>query len=119
MGGLGLIRGLLPFARLLQCLGRYGLSCPANGLDLQRTMLHIGHERIGFILGFRTRQDLAVFGNDAESARNALHAQMRRGASDEELMEFIRGVVAKKEERHHIGEADFVPASRTMVHIGG
>ena len=48
-----------------------------------------------------------------------LHAQMRRGASDEDLAEFIRGVVAKKEERHHIGEADFVPASRTMVHIGG
>jgi GTP 3',8-cyclase len=48
-----------------------------------------------------------------------LHAQMRRGASDAELEEFIQGVVAKKEERHHIGEADFVPASRTMVHIGG
>jgi len=48
-----------------------------------------------------------------------LHAQMRRGASDEELAEFIRGVVQKKEERHHIGEADFVHASRTMVHIGG
>jgi cyclic pyranopterin phosphate synthase len=48
-----------------------------------------------------------------------LHRQMRRGASDEELEEFIRGVVQKKEERHHIGEPDFVPASRTMVHIGG
>jgi cyclic pyranopterin phosphate synthase len=48
-----------------------------------------------------------------------LHAQMQRGASDEELAEFIRGVVQKKEERHHIGEPDFVPASRTMVHIGG
>jgi GTP 3',8-cyclase len=48
-----------------------------------------------------------------------LHAQMRRGASDEELEDFIRGVVEKKEERHHIGEPDFVPASRTMVHIGG
>jgi len=48
-----------------------------------------------------------------------LHAQMRRGASDEELAEFIQGVVQKKEERHHIGEPDFVPASRTMVHIGG
>ncbi len=48
-----------------------------------------------------------------------LHAQMRRGASDEELAEFIRGVVQKKEARHHIGEPDFVPASRTMVHIGG
>ena len=48
-----------------------------------------------------------------------LHAQMRRGASDEELADWIRGVVMKKEERHHIGEPDFVPASRTMVHIGG
>ncbi len=48
-----------------------------------------------------------------------LHAQMRRGASDEELEEFIQGVISKKEERHHIGEPDFVPASRTMVHIGG
>ena len=48
-----------------------------------------------------------------------LHAQMQRGASDEELKDFIRGVIQKKEERHHIGEPDFVPASRTMVHIGG
>jgi cyclic pyranopterin phosphate synthase len=48
-----------------------------------------------------------------------LHAEMRRGASDAELAEFIQGVVQKKEERHHIGEPDFVPASRTMVHIGG
>jgi cyclic pyranopterin phosphate synthase len=48
-----------------------------------------------------------------------LHELMRRGATDEDLVEFIRGVVARKEARHHIGEADFVPASRTMVHIGG
>jgi GTP 3',8-cyclase len=27
--------------------------------------------------------------------------------------------VQRKEERHHIGEPDFVRASRTMVHIGG
>ena len=48
-----------------------------------------------------------------------LHELMRRGASDEKLAEFIVGVVEKKEERHHIGEPGFVPASRTMVHIGG
>ncbi len=48
-----------------------------------------------------------------------LHAQMRRGATDVELEDFIRGVVLQKEARHHIGEPDFVPASRTMVHIGG
>jgi cyclic pyranopterin phosphate synthase len=48
-----------------------------------------------------------------------LHGQMRRGASDEQLVEFIREVVEHKEARHHIGEPGFVPASRTMVHIGG
>lgn len=48
-----------------------------------------------------------------------LHELMRRGASDEKLAEFIAQVVHKKEERHHIGEPGFVPASRTMVHIGG
>ena len=48
-----------------------------------------------------------------------LHELMRRGASDDDLESFIQGVVQRKEERHHIGEPDFVPASRTMVHIGG
>jgi GTP 3',8-cyclase len=48
-----------------------------------------------------------------------LHELMRRGADDEKLADFIVGVIAKKEERHHIGEPGFVPASRTMVHIGG
>jgi cyclic pyranopterin phosphate synthase len=48
-----------------------------------------------------------------------LHAEMRRGATDAELEDFIRRAVVSKEERHHIGEPDFIPASRTMVHIGG
>ena len=44
---------------------------------------------------------------------------MKAGASDEELADFIGDVVNQKEARHHIGEPGFVPASRTMVHIGG
>ena len=48
-----------------------------------------------------------------------LHELMRRGASDDLLVTFIEECVRHKEERHHIGEPDFVPASRTMVHIGG
>ena len=40
-------------------------------------------------------------------------------ASDADLAEFIKRVVDHKEARHHIGEPGFVPASRTMVHIGG
>src|SRR6516164_4665058 len=48
-----------------------------------------------------------------------LYGQIKRGATDSELEDFIHGVMQKKEARHHIGEPDFVPASRTMVHIGG
>jgi len=48
-----------------------------------------------------------------------LAAMMERDASDEEMVEFILSAVEHKEERHHIGEPGFVPASRTMVHIGG
>jgi cyclic pyranopterin phosphate synthase len=44
---------------------------------------------------------------------------MATGASDEQLARFIQRAVDHKEARHHIGEPGFVPASRTMVHIGG
>src|SRR5438874_1739661 len=33
---------------------------------------------------------------------------MRRGASDAQLRDFIVGVIQRKEQRHHIGETDFV-----------
>jgi len=48
-----------------------------------------------------------------------LYELMRRGATDEKLANFIVRTIENKEERHHIGEPGFVPASRTMVHIGG
>jgi cyclic pyranopterin phosphate synthase len=48
-----------------------------------------------------------------------LAGRMRAGASDSELADYIRATVQQKEARHHIGEPGFVPASRTMVHIGG
>lgn len=48
-----------------------------------------------------------------------LYELMRRGDSDEDLIQFIHGVIQRKEQRHHIGEPDFLPPSRTMVHIGG
>jgi len=48
-----------------------------------------------------------------------LRAMLRDGTSDENIVEWLRGVVWQKEERHHIGEADFVPASRSMSCIGG
>jgi cyclic pyranopterin phosphate synthase len=44
---------------------------------------------------------------------------MAKDAGDEQMADFIRRTVDQKEARHHIGEPGFVPASRTMVHIGG
>ncbi|MDP9267236.1 MAG: GTP 3',8-cyclase MoaA [Acidobacteriota bacterium] len=48
-----------------------------------------------------------------------LAGRMRFGASDDELVAYMHSVVSHKEARHHIGEPDFIPPSRTMVHIGG
>jgi cyclic pyranopterin phosphate synthase len=48
-----------------------------------------------------------------------LAGRMYAGAGDDELRAYIRGVVERKEARHHIGEPGFEPPSRTMVHIGG
>src|SRR6201996_1777568 len=48
-----------------------------------------------------------------------LYGRMVRGASDVEIAAFIRATVEQKEQRHHIGEPDFLKPSRSMVHIGG
>ncbi len=44
---------------------------------------------------------------------------VRSGASRAEIVRFIEDVVMKKEPRHYINDAEFVPASRTMSFIGG
>ncbi len=44
---------------------------------------------------------------------------VRNGASRQEIVGFIEDVVMKKEPRHYINDAEFVPASRTMSFIGG
>jgi cyclic pyranopterin phosphate synthase len=44
---------------------------------------------------------------------------MRRGATDDDMADWIRRVVMRKEARHHIGEPGFLKPSRSMVHIGG
>jgi len=48
-----------------------------------------------------------------------LRALLREGASDDDLVTYIRSVVDDKEKGHRINEPDFVPPSRTMVFIGG
>ncbi len=44
---------------------------------------------------------------------------LRSGASDEEIGEWLQGVVWQKEARHHIGEPEFVAPPRSMSCIGG
>src|SRR5579864_8203265 len=48
-----------------------------------------------------------------------LKGLLRGGASDDEVVAEIRGIVMEKEAGHRINEPDFVPPSRTMVYIGG
>jgi cyclic pyranopterin phosphate synthase len=48
-----------------------------------------------------------------------LRSRFRQGDSDIDLADWLKAVVWQKEARHHIGEPDFVPASRSMSCIGG
>jgi cyclic pyranopterin phosphate synthase len=53
------------------------------------------------------------------TAEHNLRDLMRSGASREEIVRFIENVVMTKEARHHINDAVFVHASRSMSFIGG
>jgi len=44
---------------------------------------------------------------------------LRSGARSEEIAQFIRGVVMKKERRHYINDPEFIQPARTMSFIGG
>jgi cyclic pyranopterin phosphate synthase len=48
-----------------------------------------------------------------------LRAQLRQGASDADIEDWLKAVVLQKEARHHIGEPDFVQPTRSMSCIGG
>jgi cyclic pyranopterin phosphate synthase len=48
-----------------------------------------------------------------------LRSRLRSGTEDSALREYLCEVVLQKEDRHHIGEETFVPASRSMSCIGG
>ena len=44
---------------------------------------------------------------------------LRSGATRQEVVEFIKSVVLKKEARHHINDKEFTQPARTMSFIGG
>jgi len=53
------------------------------------------------------------------TVEHSLREVVRDGASRAEIIDFIRGVVLKKEPRHYINEPNFVAPSRSMSFIGG
>jgi len=56
-----------------------------------------------------------LFSTEEHNLRDVL----RSGANRVEIVEFIKGVVLKKEPRHYINEQNFASASRSMSFIGG
>lgn len=48
-----------------------------------------------------------------------LRTRLRDGESDEAIAAYLKSVVWQKEERHHIGEPEFVAPERSMSCIGG
>jgi cyclic pyranopterin phosphate synthase len=53
------------------------------------------------------------------TVEHSLRDVVRSGASRDEIVEYIEGVVMKKEPRHYINDPSFVTPSRTMSFIGG
>ena len=48
-----------------------------------------------------------------------LRSRLRRGDSDDEIADWLKGVVWQKEPCHHLGEPEFVPPSPSLSCIGG
>ena len=48
-----------------------------------------------------------------------LRSRLRGGDTDEAVADYLESVVLQKEERHHIGEPEFVAPERSMSCIGG
>ena len=53
------------------------------------------------------------------TVEHSLRDVVRSGATRDEIIEFIRSVIMKKEPRHYINDPGFVTPSRTMSFIGG
>jgi cyclic pyranopterin phosphate synthase len=53
------------------------------------------------------------------TVEHSLRDVVRRGANRAEIIEYIEGVVLKKEPRHYINDPEFIQPARTMSFIGG
>jgi GTP 3',8-cyclase len=91
----------------------------ADGLGEIGIIAPVSHPFCGHCSRVRVTSDGKVRTCLFSQSEYDLAGRMRRGATDEELRDWLRGVVDRKEARHHIGEPGFLKPSRSMVHIGG
>jgi GTP 3',8-cyclase len=91
----------------------------ADGIGEIGIIAPVSHPFCGHCSRIRLTSDGKIRTCLFSAVEHDLYQRLRTGADDEQLRDYIRTVVMQKEARHHIGEPDFVPASRTMVHIGG
>jgi len=77
----------------------------------------------GFCSRIRLTSDAKVrtclFSTSDHDLRPLLASVANDAAGDAAIAAFIRDLTLHKEARHHINDADFVPANRSMVFIGG
>ncbi len=94
---------------------RFADGAPGEiGLIAPVTQAFCGHcSRIRLTADGKLRT--CLFSKDDRDMRGLL----RGNATDEEIVDWVRGVVNEKEEGHRINEPGFLPPSRTMVFIGG
>jgi cyclic pyranopterin phosphate synthase len=125
---------VMPGREILQRLqARYGLKAlpPRHAAETAvRWTFADGRGEIGLIspvsepfCGHCNRLRLTADGNIRTClfsvTEHDLRTRLRSGESDEALVEYLKTVVWQKEERHHIGEPDFVAPERSMSCIGG
>ena len=93
------------------------------GSHLCERLVGQGHRVIcvdNFDTGRRENVRVLLSASDRFSVvEHDLRSRLRAGESDAQIAAWLQGVVWNKEARHHIGEPDFVAASRSMSCIGG
>jgi len=93
---------------------RFADGCGEIGLVAPVTQPFCGHcSRIRLTADGKLRT--CLFSKEDHDLKFLLHG----GASDGDIANEIRAIVAQKEKGHRINEPDFVPPARSMVFIGG
>jgi cyclic pyranopterin phosphate synthase len=114
----GVPSGLVPLAAhaASETARRYTFS---DGVGEIGIIAPVSHPFCGHCSRVRITSDGSVRTCLFSQSDHDLYGEMLRGGTDEQLAAYLRGVILKKEARHHIGEPGFLKPSRNMVHIGG